>query len=370
MATIGDQLTAPENGWRRYDDLNKTIRYNGLFSTQSYTSAYAGNYKYSTSPGAKITFTIFGSKLRIIGRQYPYSTFQYSRNTHVYIDGVRKATYSHDGTDQTQTILAEIVGLPWGRHEIEIVASDADSIQLDAVDIDAKGILGCIPATTGTLRTKIRDMLVGDYIPFHINIQSPWQFGFNDTSVAEIPLTGLPNTVGQSGYLFLIKVANGLLIGDRIGVNNVSWDALNTARLIQGQPWSSAEMDGIEGTLRSITGGVAYANAYGNASLNDEKLGAFPVHNEWDKYIVNFPIDKIESGKTVDDVFHFQQNPTWCQDTTLTGVVGTDGVIATSGSDKRTRRGYDSDPKWFSGIVSSFTSTATGFRPVFEYKEV
>jgi hypothetical protein len=114
----------------------------------------------------------------------------------------------------------------------------------------------------------------------------------------------------------------------------------------------------IQGSIRSLTGGVAFADANGNSSTTDQSKGAFPTNNEWDKYIVNFPIDKIQVGKTLSDVFNHLSTPrTWTQDTPMLSL----GVSANRIARASTM------------LIPSGSTTinnSTGFRPAFEYKEV
>jgi hypothetical protein len=133
------------------------------------------------------------------------------------------------------------------------------------------------------------------------------------------------------------------------------------------------------GIIRSLTGGVAYADANGNKSTTDLGYGAFPVNNEWDKYIVNFPQELIQSGKTLDDVFHWNGVGTWCQDTPINGVQHPNTSSDVGQNSERTWRGYglftgnshinSRNEKMFGFSGSSYTATTLGFRPVFEYQE-
>lgn len=123
-------------------------------------------------------------------------------------------------------------------------------------------------------------------------------------------------------------------------------------------------------TVRSLTGGVAYADADGNPVLTDQNKGSFPTNNEWDRYIVNFPASKIQAGKTLNDVWHFGTSTTnigtLCQDTIMNGI--SNGANTTN-NDRRTNRGFSSYNSLH--LPASKTSLATiGFRPVFEYREV
>jgi F5/8 type C domain len=126
------------------------------------------------------------------------------------------------------------------------------------------------------------------------------------------------------------------------------------------------QMYEIIGVVRSLTGGISYADANGNRSDSDQGYGGWPTNNEWDRYVVNFPVDKIQPGKTIDDVFHWNiDTGTWCQDTHF------------SMNTARTVRGryvYSGtvygNLKYLAGSSSSQSGMTWGFRPVLEYKEV
>lgn len=116
-------------------------------------------------------------------------------------------------------------------------------------------------------------------------------------------------------------------------------------------------------TARSLTGGVAYADGQGNLSTTEKENGAWPVNNEWDKYVVNFPNHLIRPDKTLNDVFHFLDVSTWCQDTPSLS-------MPSAVNSARVGRGH-LNAKEFGYILSSnVTASLACFRPVFEYKEL
>lgn len=122
------------------------------------------------------------------------------------------------------------------------------------------------------------------------------------------------------------------------------------------------ELYGQAGVFRSLTGGVAYADVNGGMTTTDLENGSWPTVNEWDRYVVNFSNTLIQTGKAIDDVFHWSSAWTWCQDTPLYGVRG--ATIS-----HRVCRGYSGLNDMGLGMASG-TMTTLGFRPVFEYKEV
>ncbi|MEC0306888.1 hypothetical protein P4H67_08975 [Paenibacillus lautus] len=215
-------------------------------------------------------------------------------------------------------------------------------------------------------------MQIGDYIyGFYDKSLSRW--GVGAQKGPEYPINGQAAAAFDTGYFYYIKVDIGLLVADRVVQHSVTWDSLNgSSRIIQGRP---EVFEGISGTLRSLTGGVAFTDAKGDFSLTDMGLGGWPTNNEWDKYIANFPVTIIQLGKNLDDVFHWREVQSWCQETPVTGLTGPHVFHATPAA--RVRRG---NPKAFnnsdypitsvSPTLSSQSFNYIGFRPVFEYKEV
>jgi hypothetical protein len=123
--------------------------------------------------------------------------------------------------------------------------------------------------------------------------------------------------------------------------------------------------------IRSLSGGNAYLGTNGNASLTDQGLGACPVTNEWDKYILNSDLDgKIKPGDN--NVWHWNNGAgSWCQDTSVLNLQNDSSHLATNVS--RTRRGITGAALIaLAGMgynASSTVLTSIGFRPVLQYPE-
>lgn len=225
-----------------------------------------------------------------------------------------------------------------------------------------------VPATTGKLCTTIEEMKIGDYIAVSNDSTHGHRLGTNGLS--EIPVTG--NSDGM-GFYYFVKVDKGLLVSDRVTRHSISWDTLNSVRSIEGAVTIYGTTQGLR---RSLTGGAAYADEFGNISLSDRGFGGWPTNNEWDKHIVNFPSNKIQSGKTIDDIFHIRRSSaspyTWCQETPVNGLTSNLGA-GTANNTYRIMRGLidtHSETATVSFSPSSINDSIRGFRPVFEYKEV
>lgn len=95
-----------------------------------------------------------------------------------------------------------------------------------------------IPNTTGQFRTDLDSMQIGDYIACKYTAPSGAVGYFSNlgnllatAQANEIPITG---TSTPSGYFYLLKSDKGMLIADRVIQTSISWDTLNTAKLIEG----------------------------------------------------------------------------------------------------------------------------------------
>lgn len=192
-----------------------------------------------------------------------------------------------------------------------------------------------VPATTGQLRTNIVGMQIGDYIVCKYTASSGAVGTFSElgTSTAtEIPITG---TASPNGTFYFVKVAKGLLVADRVVQHTISWDTLNAGKFIEGKTMTLGMISGI---LRSLTGGVAYADANGNKSTTDLGYGAFPTNNEWDKYIVNFPQELIQNGKTLVDIWHHDMVWTIAQDTPVNGIKTPNNAVTATNTHRVQRK--------------------------------
>jgi uncharacterized protein YjdB len=139
-AKVGDKLTAPEVGWKRYENTNKNITYVGsgwILYNDSYTSK--GNVNYTeTASGASVKFNFTGNKIRIIN----LSNLAHNKQVDVYIDGVKVDTHSiYSEVRAPQKLVYENNSLSTGEHYFEYKYSGTGQGVFDAVDIDGNGIL-------------------------------------------------------------------------------------------------------------------------------------------------------------------------------------------------------------------------------------
>jgi len=133
-ATVGQQLTAPEAGWKRYDEKDLNIIYNDNWYNYVHTSDYNRSSTASEVNG-KLVFTFVGTKIRIIGYRYPNHR---ATNNSINIDGIVE-TFSGRGTNTHQVLLYEKTGLTNERHTVFLEIGDEGNFDIDAIDVDEVG---------------------------------------------------------------------------------------------------------------------------------------------------------------------------------------------------------------------------------------
>jgi len=138
-ATVGQQSTSPDAGWKRYDDSNPAFQFTGQWITSTYAGNYNSTVHYSTDGQFTTTsFKFKGTKLRIIasvGNNRPTVN-----SNEVVIDGNTVGAYStYSTTTKYQILVYEITNLPDTAHDV-VINSDG-LVVFDAIDIDDTGYL-------------------------------------------------------------------------------------------------------------------------------------------------------------------------------------------------------------------------------------
>lgn len=135
-ATIGKSLTAPETGWKRYDDTISALKYNGTWARYSNSVYYGGSHQVTSKAGDSVEFEFSGTQLRIIGVLFN----QASNNIEISIDGVREYSSMYSSTETVhQAVNYEKKGLTNKVHHVVITNKEPRQLYIDAIDIDEKG---------------------------------------------------------------------------------------------------------------------------------------------------------------------------------------------------------------------------------------
>lgn len=241
MATIGQALTAPESGWKRYDDSNGAIIYNPSPTKGTNASAYGGSYCWGTSMTVKFNFK--GTKLRVIG----YGGTAYSDAIEVKIDGISLGTFSQYETTNNnyQRLNYEITGLTDEIHQVELTNTKSTNFMMDAIDIDDTGRL-----LHPDEATDIKDLVVGKRIRFNYGATSGavgTLSALGEETGAFIPVASSATPNGDAYFIMVDTDFKGrkILIADRNIQSSISWDVLNTAGIASGSglPYAFSDLD-------------------------------------------------------------------------------------------------------------------------------
>jgi len=138
-ATVGQQLTQPEGGWRRVENTDSNINYIGKnWGLYYYGTESDGNTSCVMNPnGVSVKFNFTGNKIRIIN---PYNPL-HGELIEVYIDGIKVNTHSLAFSDHRQVIAYENNNLSNAEHCFEYKFIGNGEAVFDAVDIDSNGQL-------------------------------------------------------------------------------------------------------------------------------------------------------------------------------------------------------------------------------------
>ncbi|WP_336077068.1 fibronectin type III domain-containing protein [Paenibacillus sp. 203] len=140
-ASIGERLTSPEEGWKRYDDMNPAIKYEGSgwgYVTNEPNSVYAKTGHYMKLSGAttnSIKFKFYGTKLRIIDLYWTNRV----NNVSIEIDG-KVSTYNpNNPANLYQVLVFEVLDLTPAVHEVKLTTNSTNNtFSLDAIDTDGE----------------------------------------------------------------------------------------------------------------------------------------------------------------------------------------------------------------------------------------
>ncbi|SFJ65954.1 F5/8 type C domain-containing protein [Paenibacillus sp. UNC496MF] len=200
MATVGQQLLAPESGWTRFEQTDVHF----VFAGDSWADNPGANYsggsaKYTFGANLhSVSFAFNGSGLRIIS----YRDSDRQANISVVIDGV-SYSYSARGAAGSQILLFEKDGLTDGNHTVTISASNSGLFSIFEFDaIDLKGSFALIGgALTGPESGWKR---IEDSDPSIRYMGAGWSADDPNSAYSGGGRHWAPNTTANSSYRFLL----------------------------------------------------------------------------------------------------------------------------------------------------------------------
>lgn len=344
MAILGQQLTAPESGWRRYDDYNVPFTKSENWRISGSSAHYGDNgTTISSSSGDYLKFKFKGTKIRILC--YVQQSDASSGSIDVNIDGVSENFTANNidlgiETYQYTTLVYEKLNLNKDEHEVVITNNENKDFMLDAIDIDADGRL-LHPTLEEVFDPK--DLDTGKCIRCHYTATSNSVGAFSGLGEETSDLIPPESSATPDGDFFFICVGydhlgRKKLIADRNIQHSISWDSINSVGAVNGLPLDLIPSnENVAFETRLMTGGV---------SSTDKE-------NEWDKIIVEYDLGGlIPPGDNV--IWNWRSTASM----TSTRVGGNLSVA----------RGYDLVSSWWTqGDTNLGTAVADptwGYRPV------
>jgi hypothetical protein len=239
MATIGQPLVQPEEGWKRYDDTDSAIKYDGIWITENHASYFKGSSRYSEfkNTNCKLTFKFKGTKIRILAPTY----INKPTDIPITIDGVTEIFNGYSSSIvYNQVLIYEKTELTDAIHTVTISTPSSvatinnGDIQIDAIDIDSTGNL-LHPDEV----TDIKDLEVGKRIRCHYQTSTANTVGtFSNLGKATSDFIPVTSSNVPNGDFYFICVDNEnkkkKLIADRNIQHSISWDTLNSAGIASG----------------------------------------------------------------------------------------------------------------------------------------
>lgn len=225
-AVVGDKLTQPEIGWKRYDDNHSKINYENGKWVRYTTHAAPSDYKKGSMAAkknvtAKMEFWFLGSKINIITNREP----SYTKDALVKIDGVDHGYLQSFGSSQAQTLAFKKDGLSFGIHKVEVIITNTPSnvvtynLRIDAIDIDVDGSLvdeGFVEESITLDRNALelvegsQDKLIATILPENASKKIVWSS--SDESIATVDQDGNVTAISEGQAIITAKVENTELV--------------------------------------------------------------------------------------------------------------------------------------------------------------
>ena len=137
MAKVGEQLLAPEAGWKRIDDTDNKIIYSKGWGKYNSDSLYGNSHHQTNVLNESVIFYFYGTKLRIVNSVNDDRT----DNIELTIDGNTYYYSEYSNSAKYKILIFEQCKLKNTFHKVKITNTENKYITLDCIDIDYDGYL-------------------------------------------------------------------------------------------------------------------------------------------------------------------------------------------------------------------------------------
>lgn len=137
MAKVGEQLLAPEAGWKRIDDTYEKIIYSKGWESYNSSDLYENSHHQTNVLNESVIFYFYGTKLRIVNSVNDDRT----DNIELTIDGNTYYYSEYSNSAKYKILIFEQCKLKNTFHKVKITNKENKYITLDCIDIDEDGYL-------------------------------------------------------------------------------------------------------------------------------------------------------------------------------------------------------------------------------------
>ncbi|ALS22328.1 discoidin domain-containing protein [Paenibacillus naphthalenovorans] len=292
MAIVGERLTTPESGWKRYGSRYSSFKYNG-FSMYADSNKYEGQSMVSPSVGGTISYLFYGTKLRHI-----HSVGNGAGVIEISIDGVKETIDLYSSSAINTVLVYEKTNLELRTHEVVVThktkGSWGSDIHFEAIDIDSTGYL-LHPDEV----TNIHDLVVGKRIRCHYQASSGQVGIFSGLGRETSDFIPKSSSLTPDGDFYFIMTENWngkkYLIPDRNIQSGISWDTLNNIGVSSGSglPINYLIYQSVVPMMTSNSTPSPYV-----VSSNGNSGSAYEPYKAFDKKFINSSTDRWVSNTT------------------------------------------------------------------------
>ena len=252
MANIGDQLTAPETGWKRIQDTDSNIKYVGNgWRHEGHSTYNGGSAHWTQTSGDYCILRFYGSKFRLISLVHSKVT----TNNKIIIDDEEYEYNAYNIITKQQILLFEKKDLDNEVHIIKIYGNDYINC-IDAIDIDKDGYMVYSPKMVGdALKTPESDWQRIDKFSGNIVFSSGWVSWGNGSFYG-----GAMYYTNKVGAYFKFK-----FYGKKIRF--ISTNKITSKILIDGVEYSSLFPSST--SINKYDTGIVYENLELNEGIHD-----------------------------------------------------------------------------------------------------
>lgn len=254
-AVIGNVLKKPEIGWKRYDDSNDKIIYEGKWDSNTiYPYSWNGTRHISNNSNKLLKFNFEGTKLRIIVN----TSSNRSESVNVVIDGesyVFSTKFTSSGNILPTYLAFEKTNLENKLHNVVIKDSTSRYLDIDAIDVDGELLAENEVQKGITLDKSVLELLEGSQDKLTATVTPDTAkviWTSSDESIATVDQNGNVTAIREGQAIITAKVENTELVA--------------TATVIVKKPISESSS-----TILSITlvNGITKEYDVTNAVLNN-----------------------------------------------------------------------------------------------------